>query len=199
MMIGKLIKSNTHTDYVCQIYGPNEVKSPPSPTDYGFGNFVRLPLDAEDIDIIGIIYDTQLHNPDFGNLGPRLSPASDLKVFSPDYLTEKVTLLGIAAVGTMKGENLSTHGVPLVSAQIDTMVECMSDEAVKAFHSKNPGGIQMGYIPLLLGHNSSVTRYLILQIINRLRVIFPEQRNILAVLQREISWQNYIYPTGGKS
>ena len=112
MHIGKIIKSNAHTDYVCQVYSPGEVKTPPSPTDYAFGTFVRIPLDTEQGHLVGVIYDTVLVNPDFGNLGPRLSPAPDLAVFSPDYLAEKVTLVGITAVGMLSLEGAPTHGVP---------------------------------------------------------------------------------------
>ena len=89
--LGKLIKSNSHIDYVCQIYGPGEVEAPPAPADYAFGTFVSIPLDNAANDLIGLIYDTQLFNPDFGNLGPRLSPVPDLAAFSPDYLAEKIT------------------------------------------------------------------------------------------------------------
>ena len=118
--IGKLVKSNTHTDYVCQIYNPGEVDTLPSPSDFVFGTFVRIPLDAEQGHLVGVIYDTILLNPDFGNLGPRLSPAPDLAVFSPDYLAEKVTLVGITAVGTLSVEGVPTHGVPSLAAKIDT-------------------------------------------------------------------------------
>ena len=92
-MLGKIVQSKTYTDYVCQLYSPGEVETLPSPTDYAFGTFVRVPLDTEKDHLVGVIYDTVLLNPDFGNL-PRLSPAPDLAVFSPDYLAEKVTLVG---------------------------------------------------------------------------------------------------------
>jgi hypothetical protein len=85
--------------------------------------------------LVGMIYDTVLHNPEFGNLGPRLSPASDLEVFSPDYLTEKLILVGITAVGTVGPDGASPHGVPPLSAQIDTMVERMDNETVRALHA----------------------------------------------------------------
>jgi hypothetical protein len=101
MLIGKLVGSNSHTDYVCQAYGPGEVEAPSSPADHAFGTSVRIPLGGGRGRLVGLIYDTVLLNPDFGNLGPRLSPAPDLAVFSPDYLAEKVTLVGITAIGAL--------------------------------------------------------------------------------------------------
>jgi hypothetical protein len=194
--IGKLIKSNAHTDYVCQVYGPNEVKTPPTPADYAFGTFVRMELVGHG-DLVGLIYDTQLHNPDFGNLGPRLSPTPDLEVFSPDYLAEKVTLVGIMAIGLLNGDEAPTHGVPPLSAQIDMLVERMGDEAVKRFHSLEPNGVQVGYAPLILSQDNPIAHHLLIQILNRLSALFPDQETKLSVLRRELNWQSHIRPTGG--
>ena len=42
MFIGKIVKSDSHINYVCQIYGPREVEVKPGPADYAFGRFVRV-------------------------------------------------------------------------------------------------------------------------------------------------------------
>ena len=55
-LIGKLIKSNSHTDYICQIYGPGEVEAPPVPADYAFSAFVRIPLDVLRIAVPLVVY-----------------------------------------------------------------------------------------------------------------------------------------------
>lgn len=199
VFIGKLVRSNVHTDYVCQIYGRGEVEEPPAPDDYAFGTFVRIPLGEERGDLVGVIYDTVLHNPDFGSLGPRLSPASDLEVFSPDYLTEKVTLVGITAVGTLAADGSTRHGVPLLSAQIDTLVKRMADDTVRAFHRTDGSGVQIGYAPLLLRQGSPLARHLLLCIVERLSDLFPDQAEALSVLHHEWTWQTCIEPIGGGS
>ncbi len=198
-MIGKLVKSNVHTDYVCQIYGRGEVARPPTPDDYAFGTFVRVPLGEERGHLVGVIYDTVLHNPEFGNLGPRLSPAPDLEVFSPDYLTEKVTLVGITAVGILGAGGIPTHGVPPLSAQIDTLVERMDDRAVGAFHRSEGGGVRIGYAPLLLGQGRPLARHLLLRIVDRLTTLFPGEAQTLSVLAQQWTWQTCIEPMGGRS
>ena len=199
-MLGKLIKSNTHTDYVCQVYGPGEVETPPVAADHGFGTFVRIPLDADQGHLVGIVYDTVLLNPDFGNLGPRLSPAADLSVFSPDYLAEKVTLVGITAVGTLATDGAASHGVPPLAAQIDALVERMDDDAVRAFHRVPGGRVQMGYAPLLLSIGSPLARHLLLlHIVDQLTALFPGQATYLSVLRGELAWQTMIAPVGGAS
>lgn len=199
MLIGKLVKSNSHTNYICQLYGPGEVEAPPVPTGYAFGTFVRIPLDNSANDLVGLIYDTQLFNPDFGNLGPRLSPAPDLAVFSPDYLAEKATLIGITAVGTLAPDGTTTHGVPLLAAQIDALVERMDDSAVRTFHRAPGGGVRLGYAPLLLSLGNPLTRHLLLHVVDRLTALFPDQEAYLSVLRGELAWQAMVGPIGGAS
>jgi hypothetical protein len=198
MIIGKLVKSNSHTDYVCQVYGPGEVESPPQATDYAFGTFVQVPLATGDDTayIVGVVYDTVLMNPDFGNLGPRLSPVPDLEVFSPDYLAEKVTLVGIMAVGTVTGKGHVSHSVPPVTAQIDVLVSRLDDEAVRDFH-RGARGVQVGYTPLLLTLRSPLARPLLLCIMERLRALFPEHAARLNVLRAELAWQAFVNPLRG--
>ncbi len=195
MIIGKLVKSNTHTDYVCQIYAPGEVESLPSAVDYAFGTFVRVPL-HDAAYIVGVIYDTLLMNPDFGNLGPRLSPTPDLEVFSPDYLAEKVTLVGIAAVGMVLTDGHIMHGVPTLMPQIDVLVSRLDDAEVRAFH-QGDAGLQVGYVPLLMTLRSPLARPLLLRIVERLCELFPQQVARLNVLRTELAWQALVNPLRG--
>jgi hypothetical protein len=133
MDIGKIVGSESHVRYTCQIFGPGEVAAPPDPSAYAFGSFVRIPLrtalaapdvvpdrangavprsDAQPrmsntqqpLWAVGFIYDTILLNPAFGALGPRLSNDEQLAVFSPDYLAERAVLVSILALGTMRGD-----------------------------------------------------------------------------------------------
>lgn len=133
--IGKIVGSDSHVRYTCQIFGPGEVAAPPDPAAYAFGSFVRLPLRtalaAPDVAAlephpaamrgdtlmpgqpqalwaVGFIYDTILVNPAFGSMGPRLSNDEQLAVFSPDYLAERAVLVSILVLGTMTGD-----GAPL--------------------------------------------------------------------------------------
>jgi hypothetical protein len=197
--IGKLVKSNSHTDYACQVYGPGEVEAPPNCGDYAFGTYVRIPLDESHGHLVGLIYDTVLLNPDFGNLGPRLSPAPDLAVFSPDYLAEKVTLVGVTAVGALAPDGTATHGVPPLAAQIDALVERMDDDAVRAFHREPDGGVRLGYAPLLLTLGSPLARHLLLHVVDHLTTLFPDQAAHLSVLRGELAWRAMVGPLGGAS
>jgi hypothetical protein len=204
--IGKVIKSNTHVDYLCQVYGPREVDRPPAPSEYALGSFVRVPLNDEgDLlglggshgELIGVIYDTVLHNPEFGNLGPRLSSEPDLQVFTPDYLAEKVTLVGITTVGHRTPDGIVTHGIPALAARIDAEVVRLPDAEVRDFHRAPDGGVRLGYAPMLIAQGSPLARHLLLRIVDHLSTLFPQEAAHLSVLRAELGWQTMITPMGG--
>src|SRR5919202_5454434 len=110
MKIARIIGSNSHVNYIARVIDTLDADEPPRATDYGFAQFVSLPLD-DDLDVVGVIFDTQLVNPDYGQLGPRLSPPADLSVLSPDVLNEQGVLIHLLLVGWREGI-LVTQGVP---------------------------------------------------------------------------------------
>ena len=121
--IGKIVRSESHVRYTCQIYAPGETASPPAPEDYAFGSFVRIPLrsgpaapdtlfpppgDALPTQgsasawAVGLIYDTILMNPAFGAMGPRLSNDAQVELFSPDYVVERAVLVSVLLLGAVE-------------------------------------------------------------------------------------------------
>jgi hypothetical protein len=203
MRIGQVVKSNTHVDYVCQIDNPGEFDSSPSPEDYAFGTFVRVGLSADAARealrssyLVGLIYSTILMNPEFGNLGPRLSPPADLEVFSPDYLREQATLVGIVAVGQVTPGG-TRQGVPGLAASVGAKVTTMTADEVRAFHTSPSGdGLALAYAPLLLAQGDPLIPHLLLNVINRLGDLFPDQARQLAVLRGNLAWKTVVTPLG---
>jgi hypothetical protein len=204
MRIGKIVKSNTHVDYVCQVFSVGEiVEPPPSPEDYAFGTFVRVGLSDDAAQgalgssyLVGLIYSTILMNPEFGNLGPRLSPPADLEVFSPDYLREQATLVGVVAVGQVTSGG--THqGVPHLAATVGASVTAMTADEVRDFHTPASGdGPALAYAPLLLAQGDPLIPHLLLNVINRLEDLFPSQARQLAVLRGNLAWKTVVAPAG---
>jgi hypothetical protein len=200
--IGKIVKSNTHVDYVCQIYGANEVATSPQPSDYCFGGFVAIQLDEAagaligGGQLIGVIYNTLLMNPDFGNLGPRLSPRDELEVFTPDYLAETATLVGILALGWIDPQGRCHQGVPMLAATVNNPVYCLPEEALRHFHQDEGGHLALRYMPLLLGQNSPLLMPLMLNVIDRLEQLFPDQRGQLKLMRNNLAWKSVVRPVG---
>ena len=229
MFIGKIFKSDSHINYVCQIYGPREVEVEPGPPDYAFGRFVRIALRSEQNDneqklmdralgidytprthAIGVIYDTILQNPAFGSLGPRLSNETQVELFSPDYVSEKAVLIYVMVLGmleqqlTREGhfEILSVaHGVPPLSLELDSEIEIMSDEEVRAFHhfsdrSGEEAYLHMGYLPHIISQRNSLLPMVTLRIIDQLERLFPRNLSLLSIVKRNFAWRLKVETTG---
>ena len=70
MTLARIVKSNSHVEYVAQVMRPGEVDEAPAAADYAFGTFVAIPRSSGDV-AVGVVFDTTLVNPEFGALGPR--------------------------------------------------------------------------------------------------------------------------------
>jgi hypothetical protein len=231
MYIGKIVKSDSHINYVCQIYGPREVELEPTPTDYAFGRFVRIAVRSEqpedhDAQVIlalgksseprtyatGVIYDTILLNPAFGSLGPRLSNETQVELFSPDYISEKAVLIYVMVLGMMEQRPVTSsqleilsvmHGVPLLSLELGSEIETMTDEEVRAFHffmdPDNPEKgtyLHMGYIPHIIAQRNSLLPMVTLRIIDQLERLFPQNLSVLSIVKRNFAWKLKVETTG---
>jgi len=199
IVIGKIVKSNSHVDYVCQVYGFGEVPKPPTPSDYTFGTFVAAELDSYGTGnqrLIGLIYNTLLMNPEFGNLGPRLSPRTEVEVFSPDYLAETATLLGVTGIGWVNGAGAVHQGVPALAATVNCPVRLLDDDEIIRFHADGSGQPQLRYASLLLAQNNALIPPLLLSVIDRLGTLFPASRSRLAVMRNNVAWKSIVQPAG---
>lgn len=195
MLLGKIIQSNSHLDFLCQIYREDEIENPPNAQDFALGRFVSVDL-PDGSQMVGVIYNTQLFNPDFGRLGPRLSPQSELKIFSPDYLQERATLILIAALGTLQSGNTATQTPPTLTPDPDARVHALSDEDTRSFHDIK-GQFQMAYAPFLLGQRSPSTSELLIIIVDQLIELFPDQVRLLSLIRDDLLWRARVSPFGG--
>ena len=196
-ILGKIVKSNSHTDYVCQVVGQGEAEYIPQNTDYAFGTFVRIDLnDHGNRYLVGLIYDTVLLNPDFGRLGPRLSTESDLRIFSPDYLNERAVLVGILVVG-QNVDGTIQQGVPLLAATNEALVSQLDSETVKQFHI-DQGKFQLTYMPNLMGQTGLLARNLALGVLQQRGKLMPENQPILHAITDDLKWQLQISSMRGQ-
>ncbi|MEP6923619.1 MAG: hypothetical protein ABI954_04065 [Pyrinomonadaceae bacterium] len=190
MKIAKIVKSNSHIDYVGRVIDGLDSNNPPATTDYGFAQFVSLPL--EDMtEIIGVIYDSQLLNPEYGSYGPRLSPQPELAILSPDYLNEQGLLVGILLLGWRdKLKNEVWHGVPRSIVPVNQDVFALSNEDFLAFHSNSDGKIRLHYYSQILSHANEFGSYLLERILGQLSPLCSdEDQKRLHVLKTSLNWQ----------
>ncbi|MGF1496467.1 MAG: hypothetical protein ACFB8W_06535 [Elainellaceae cyanobacterium] len=201
MRLGKVVKSNSHCDYVVQLDDSLTVDTPPDADAYGFGSFIKLEEDAR-LDgtpgrhwAVGIIYNTQLFNPTFLSNGPRLSSEPD-PLFTPDLVNETRTLLGVVLVGCLMQEGRSPHGfqgIPRVVVPINTPAWLMTQEDVLQFHLGQNQRPQFSYYSHLLRCGGAFASELTQQILTALidQAFFSGgDRRALEILRKELCWKN---------
>jgi hypothetical protein len=191
--LAKIVKSNSHIDYVGRVIDALDADAPPSAADYGFAQFVSMPL-AEEMEVVGVIYNSMLANPDYGNYGPRLSPAPDLSVLSPDYLNEQGVLVGILLLGWRDGTaRKNHHGVPRRVIPVNQEIHRLADEDVFEFHKDADGRVQLHYYSQIITHAGMFSVPLIEAILEQLEpACEPGERQRLCVLKQALVWQRTV-------
>src|SRR5436305_1095539 len=143
--IAKIVKSNSHVDYVGRVFDRLDVDDPPSASDYGFAQFVSVPLGGGGEEVIGVIYNSLLINPEYGSFGPRLSTATDNSVLSPDYLNEQGLLVGILLLGWRDTEEKNHHAIPRRVIPVNQEVYSLGEWDVQRFHLEEDGRVRLHY------------------------------------------------------
>jgi len=195
MLIAKITKSNSHVDYFARVLDSLETSVNLSPADFQFGQFVKINVGEEEV--VGVIYNSQLINPEYGNYGPRLStPAKLNAVFSPDYLNEQGVLISILLLGWKSGDE-SRQDTPRVVLPINSHVETMSDDEVRAFHYGGRDGLQAHYYSHVMTHAGLFAFQLLSAIVDQLERLADEQdRARLDVLRKALAWRQTIGKMG---
>jgi hypothetical protein len=189
MKIAKIVKSNSHIDYVGRVIDSLDAAAPPSDEDYGFAQFVSLPLENKD-EIVGVIFNSILVNPDYANYGPRLSPKPELGGFSPDYLNEQGLLVGILLLGAIGTDGKVQHGVPRRVVPAGQDVYKIEPEAVKRFHSDENECLQIHYYSQIVAHAGLFAVPLLEAIIEQLSLdCSDDDKKRLGVLKQSLAWQ----------
>lgn len=199
MKIAKIVKSNSHVDYVGRVIDRLDADAPPGASDYGFGQFVSMPLADAAQEVVGVIYNTQLANPEYGSFGPRLSSHAELAVLSPDYLNEQGVLAGILLLGWResagggghdKSRGANHHGVPRRVIPVGQDVYRLDDREAQEFHRGAGGQMQLHYYSQVVSHAGAFAVPLIEAIIEYLEpACTQEERQRFCVLKRSLVWQ----------
>ncbi len=195
MRVGKVVKSNSHCDYLVQVDDTTDFLDAPKAEDYGFGTFVKL----EDLSgkhwAVGLVYNSQLINPNFNNLGPRLTSEPD-PIFAPDLITETRTVLGTILIGSLDYDldgSYGQQGIPRVVVPVDTPVIKMTTEEIHAFHRNEQGRSQFTYYSHLLQSGGIFAKQLTYQVLQELiasNLFSDTETRALSVLSKDLAWRN---------
>jgi|APHM01.1.fsa_nt_gi hypothetical protein len=192
--IGQIVGSNSHIDYVCEVYADIDRKNPPGPEDHEFGQFVyaEKKIAGKDRVFVGVIYDTILMDPEQGRSGPSLAQPDKQKAFNPSYVEEKQVLTGIALLGHANVEDGDlvdiNHSIPRQSLEVDDVFKKLSKEDFDDFH-RFDDGVQIQYYQRILDVAGGFAEDILSQILDRLKRSFDGEKEALDVIQRNLEWE----------
>lgn len=186
--IAKIVASRSHVDYVGRVVDRLDAEGAPDADDYGFAQFVRLPV-GEGEDVIGIVYNTQLVNPEYGNFGPRLSPPAELSILSPDYLNEQGVFVGVLLLGWRDAAG-THHAVPRRVIPVGQEVYAMTGADVLEFHRDGAEQLRLHYFSQVVAHAGAFALPLLEAVLEQLEAgASAEERQRFCVLRKSLVWQ----------
>ena len=191
MQIARIVQSTSHLEYSARVLDSLETGQSPLPADYAFGRFVAIGS------TVGIISNSQLINPEFGNFGPRLTtPVEINRLFTPDFLNEQGVLISILLLG-WRGEAGYFQGVPPEVQPVNSPVETLLPAELLAFHRDGNKGLQLAYYPVIAMLGKPLARPLIELVIAQLDPLIDDaERSRLRIFQQALVWRETVEGLG---
>jgi hypothetical protein len=132
--------------------------------------------------MVGLIYDTQLLNPDSLLLSPQKEEVSE---FAPDLHDQTSTILKILLVGDQ-----SSQEFPSSCIAAGTGVFEMAGPEVADFHTGSSGELQMRYLLNLNNLAGRLNPGLLSKVCRQLReLLAPANVRILELIERDLRWR----------
>lgn len=199
LTLGTVVESHSQMDYVVEVYRDREREHPPEKQDYQFGQpvYATTTVRGEDYALVGVVYDSQLIDPDQGREGPRLSNP-DQEMFVPGYVDEKRTLLGVAFLGFAcltahpEGDGMVftevSQEMPQWTLDIDDPVRKLPAAGFQQFHFPDDR-LQITYYDRLISVADRFGTEVILTLLDRLRKETPAEEDKIDVIEQKVRWQ----------
>ncbi|GAB7012953.1 hypothetical protein [Halolamina salina] len=199
LTLGTVAQSRSQMDYVVEVYRERERERPPEKQDYEFGQpvYSTTTVRGDEYAVVGVVYDSQLVDPDQGREGPRLSNP-DQEMFVPGYVDEKRTLLGVAFLGFAQlspspngdGHDFTAveQAMPRWTLDIDDPISKLSPEGFRQFHFPNDA-LHVQYYDRLISTADRFGAEVTLSLIDRLRTDTPADENMLDVIEQKVRWE----------
>ncbi len=188
MLIGTIVSSNSHIDYIGRVIDSSADGELPRASDYCFAQFVAL--EGDDEEVIGIIYDSRLINPEYGSFAPRSGQRAELARHNADYAKEQGILIGILLLGTIDRAGKAFHGIPPKIVAVGKSVKKIDRDQVVRFHRNGNGQVQLHYYTQVISNARQFAIPLLDSIIDQLcEGCSSTEMQRLQVLKRSLSWQ----------
>ncbi len=194
--VGRVVKTNSHIEYLCRIFKELEDVQTPSSQDFAFGQFLEIVLEDHrggDLGhVIGLVFNTHVMDPDFGSPNRSQLDADTREVTLPTYMQPAFTMVEILGIGWRNTDGAYHQTIPPYAPLINAEVRPMSDSAIRQFHQADDSGLAIDYLTALVAHSHPLVGQLAIQQLQWLQETFPEHRDALAVIYNIVAWRSIV-------
>lgn len=196
MPFGRIVKTNSHVEYLCRIYGHLEESYTPAASDFAFGRFVMVTLEDTQGNflghVVGVVFNTLVMDPDFGAANRSQLDGDEIEVTLPTYMQSAFTMVEIAGIGWQDTRGHYAQTIPPHAPLINAEVRAMFPAEVQHFHKPRDDDFQVDYLTYLVSHSNPLVGHFVLQQIQWLQKTFPEQQDELEVIYNIVAWRSII-------
>ena len=79
---------------------------------------------------------------------------------------------------------------------MDAPVRTLTSVELERFHRDDDGRLALRYAPVLLGMNNPLVPQLLINVIDRLTGLFPDNSAQLRVMRNNLAWKSIVQPAG---
>lgn len=181
MEIGQVVRVDTASDWLVEIFRENDIESPPDRPDYSVGTFLKTP--ADDSELVCVVRDIMIYNPDYGIPHVKAEEREGIEEIMPDLGDQVKTLIFVYYLGKM-GDGTPDHSFPSITPRLHDEIETMEDEEIRSFH-KREGELYVGYLPRFLEMENS--SYIFDRMADRVDGVIEEDRSLLRKIRRDVT------------
>lgn len=183
MILGKVVGSRDHSQYLVAAFREGEVDPLPTKQDTALGSFVRIG-DGETF-IVGIIVSSQIITDE--GLGMHFSPSGDMEMFTPELLDGAVHVLVVNGIGIMGPDGAKEIGIPSTAPSVHDQVMVLDLEAIRRFHMSSEG-LNLGYLPYIAKRSDPCGQAACMRSLRMLSECIPEKNNVISLIVQELEW-----------
>jgi len=188
--IGQIARVDSILYWWGAVYHERVVELAPGQYDYSYGTFVKVR--GPDIDLVGIINDICIYNPEYGIPSVKPNSQEALRDLYTDFADEVRELIRIYCLGSLT-EGMFNHAYPKIVPKVHDEIFKMGDDDIKKFHFMGDD-IYLGYLPRLSTFNDYV--HMLSAISDTLSRISPSSAPLLGKLMRDCQFKTCIRGLG---
>ena len=186
--IGTVLRSFSHVEYLVQVLNP---KDNLTLEDYSLGKFLFFESKQDINKIIGVIYDTELFNPNSLLISRQ---KEEFATYIPDFVNEIEINLKVLLLGKLNSTGFSDQSIPAEIVEAGSEVFTLDISDIARFHLTDTKQVQIKYLLSLNEFGKKLNPCLFQKISGEIKTAFNSENysdkcKILDSIEKNLIWE----------